>query len=169
MSARDEGLKRLSLPDLDRRMANMVRYGTVEEVDYPNKRIRVKSGKNTTAWLPWSVGRAGAGKRRWDAPEVGEQVVMLCPSGDLRQACVLPGVYRDAHDAPVTDVNKDHVTYGDGTTMEYDRSSHTVSINLGPTSLVADRSQVVISCNGSTITMNAAGVTIVGTMIHLNP
>lgn len=184
MSAREDGLQQLSLPDMERRLANTVRYGTVLAVDLPNKRVRVKSGDIESTWLPWPAGRAGAGKRRWDPPEVGEQVAMLAPGGDLRQAMVIPGLYQDAHDAPSADANEDLVEYSDGTVIGYNRSTHTLTANLGDsslvmtraavtttigsTSIVANASSITLSAGGSTIVINAAGVTINGAAINLN-
>ena len=46
-----------------------------------------------TAWLPWLTARAGT-VLTWSAPSLGEQVLLLAPTGDLAQAFVLPAVYR---------------------------------------------------------------------------
>jgi phage baseplate assembly protein V len=45
-------------------------------------RAQVKTGKLTTAWLPWLALRAGA-DREWDPPTAGEQVILFSPSGQL--------------------------------------------------------------------------------------
>lgn len=184
MSARDKGIAELSLPDMERRVANMVRYGKVSQVDLTRKRVKVTSGNITTGWVAWPAGRAAAGKIRWDSPEVGEQVALICPAGDLRQACVIPGLYQEEFDAPVTDANKDHVTYGDGTVVEYDRGSHTLKADLGPSKITATREQIKLEIGGTSITasssaltlvaggssivLDAAGVSINGAAINLN-
>lgn len=182
MTARDEGIRELALPDLERRMANMVRDGVIFAVDLPGKRVRVKSGNIETTWLPWPAGRAGPGKRRWDPPEVGEQVTMISLSGDLRQARVIPGIYQDAYDAPSADGNKDMTVYGDGTVIEYDRGSSTLSatlnpagsivLNVGSTTLILRNGQatlvaddVVVQAPQSTFTGN---VTVEGTLTYGN-
>ena len=168
MTARAEGISEMALPDLERRVANMVRIGTIMSVDLAARRVRIKSGEIETAWLRWPAGRASAGKRRWDAPEVGEQVVMIAPTGDMRQAVVLPGMYQDAYDAPTSDANKDHATYGDGTVIEYDRGSHTLLVDLGPTKITADRTKLVLECNGSKIELDASGIKLTGVRLDLN-
>lgn len=160
MTARSEGIGDLALPELERRMANVIRDGTIMAVDLAKRRVRVKSGEIETTWLPWPAGRAGPGKRRWDPPEVGEQVTMISPSGDLRQARVIPGIYQEAYDSPSSDGNKDHVTYGDGTVIEYDRASHTLLANLGASSILADRTKIVLTIGDTTLTMTAAGTTL---------
>ena len=168
MSARSDGIHELSLPDIERRVANMIRYGTVLAVDLPNKRVRVKSGNIETAWLPWPAGRAGAGKRRWDAPEVGEQVVMLSPTGDMSQAAIIPGLYQDAHDAPSSDAADDMAEYGDGTVIGYNRSTHTLRADLGDSSLVMNRNQIVLTVGGSVLTITASGTTLATPQLTVN-
>lgn len=166
MTARSDGIEELALPDLERRMANTVRDGTIMAVDLAKRRVRVRSGSIETTWLPWPAGRAGAGKRRWDPPEVGEQVVMISPGGDLRQARVIPGVYQDAHDAPSSDGNKDMVAYGDGTVIEYDRGSHTLLADLGPAKIHADRTKIELTMGGVVFRLSGGKVTIVGDIEH---
>lgn len=169
MSAREEGASALALPDLERRTANMIRFGTIAEVKLTNPpRVKVKSGNITTRWLPWAGGRAGAGKRRWDAPEVGEQALLLCASGDMRQALVIPGIYQSSFAAPSEDGNLDLTEYGDGTKISYDRGSHALSADLGPTKIFADRTKLVLECNGSKIELSADGIKLTGARIDVN-
>ena len=85
--------------ELNRRLENLVRKGTVAEVRLQTPaRVRVKMGDNTSDWLPWMARRAGGvdGGRHWHAPIVGEQVVVLCAGGDPAQGVVLVGLYSDA-------------------------------------------------------------------------
>lgn len=155
MTARDEGIRDLALPDMERRIANMVRDGVIVAVDLPNKSVRVESGDITTAWLKWPAGRAGPGKRRWDPPEVGEQVTMISPSGDLRQARVIPGLYQDDYDAPSADGNKDMTVYGDGTVIEYDRATHTLTAD------VTAAGSITLRVGGTTLILRNGQATLV--------
>ena len=50
----------LDVIDLARRLANLLRLGTIEQVDHPAARVRVRSGDIVTTWLPWFTWRAGA-------------------------------------------------------------------------------------------------------------
>lgn len=168
MTARTEGYDALALPDLERRQANSIRYGTVSQVDLANARCKIKSGNIETAWLPWTAGRASAAKRRWDPPEVGEQVAVISPGGDLTQGLVLPGVYQSSAAAPSDSADKDRTVYSDGTSIEYDRASHALNIDLGPTKITANRSSLVLECNGSKIEMNASGISLTGIRVDLN-
>lgn len=162
MSSRSEGFEALALPDLERRSANMVRFGVVEEIDFAQRRVKVRSGELLTAWLPWSAGRSGAGKRRWDAPEVGEQVVMLAPAGDLTQAAVLPGFYQDAYDAPSSNPDQDRTEYGDGTVLQYDRGTSTLLADLGGATITATPSMIRFAVGGVSLTITAGGLSIEG-------
>ena len=60
-----------------RRLENLVRLGTIAEVRHAKPaRVRVKTGKVTTAWRPWFALRAGE-DREWDPPTVGEPVILF--------------------------------------------------------------------------------------------
>lgn len=109
--------------ELDRRLSNLIRLGRIEQADYAAGKVRVKVGENVTTWLPWLTQRAG-GDVTWHAPEVGEQVVILAPSGELNQGVVLAAVFQSAYPQPVNNKDKHHVKYQDGAVVEYDRAAH---------------------------------------------
>lgn len=117
-----------ALSDLERRVGNTIVFGTVEAVDYPKARVKVRTGPNVTAWVPWLTGRAGP-DRTWHPPETGEQVVLGAPCGDLNQAVVLGTVYQNAHPAPAARETLARTVYEDGTVVEYDRERHRLSID----------------------------------------
>jgi phage baseplate assembly protein V len=108
--------------DVLRILTNLIRYGTVSAV--VGKRVRVKVGGNTTAPLPWLTGRAGKTKS-WSPPDMGEQVIVLSPNGNLAAAVVLPSLFSSANDIP-TDANPDNVllAFGDGAVLLYDAAAH---------------------------------------------
>ena len=126
-------MQEFRLVELARRLANVVRPGVVAEADYALARVRVKYGEasaagggNTEAvtdWLPWLAGRAG-GDIEWWAPEIGEQVLVLAPSGELANGVVLAGLYSQARPAPAASSDVHLVRYLDGAEIEYDREAH---------------------------------------------
>ncbi len=127
----------IDLANLARRLANVVRVGTVAEADYAPALLRVDLGDLTTDWLPWLTRRAG-GDVDWWAPEVGEQVVLLAPSGELAQAVVMPALYQSATPAPADVETVRRTTFADGTTVEYDRAAHHLTVTVaGPSAQVA--------------------------------
>ncbi|MBK1725714.1 phage baseplate assembly protein V [Halorhodospira neutriphila] len=119
----------LSAAELWRRLANLVRHGVVAEADYDAARVRVQVEDLLTGWLPWAVQSAGPDITWW-APEVGEQVVLIAPSGDLSQAIVMASLYYRQYPAPERAATVRRVEMGDGAVFEYDRDQHKLSISL---------------------------------------
>ncbi len=124
----------LDLGEVARRLANVVRAGTVAETDLPAARARVRyadgpdGGPVLTGWLPW-IAPAGE-DRAWRPPSVGEQVVLLAPYGELSAAWILPGAYRDEFPAPESSGAKSAIAYRDGAIVSYDAEAHELSATL---------------------------------------
>lgn len=66
--------------DADRRIAQLIQFGTVVAVDHQQARIQVDLGGAVSDWVPWIAGRSGD-VRVYSAPSAGEQVVLLSPGG----------------------------------------------------------------------------------------
>jgi phage baseplate assembly protein V len=147
-----------ALGELDRRVNNMVRFGTVFEVDPSAALAKVNLGELVTDWLPWAITRAG-NNRTWYAPEVGEQVILLS-AGDPSMGVIIGALYQTAHPANGSTIDVERTTYQDGTVVEYDRASHQLLIDAS-----ASTSNVLIKC--STATINAtSSVTVDSPMTH---
>lgn len=108
--------------DLLRRVAALITVGKIAEVDDDKARARVQVGDVLTDWRPWSVGMAAL-DRSWSAPEPGEQVILISPSGDLRQAIIIGSLYQTVYPAPASDKNIRRIEWQDGTFVEYNRST----------------------------------------------
>ena len=120
----------LNPTELLRRLENAVRLGTIAQVRHAAPaRCRVKTGENTTDWLPWMTQRAGK-DRTWWAPEVGEQVLVLSPGGNMGSGVVLPGIYSDSHPQPDDDPDVSCVKFEDGASMEYNRATGELTIDV---------------------------------------
>lgn len=150
------------LGEIDRKLACLVRFGTVIELDAANARVRCSVGGLETDWLPWCAGRAGS-TRNWSAPRGGEQVVVFAPYGDTTQGFVLPGFYQDAHPAPANSQDKDTIVFPDGTTFEHDSASNTY------TQTIQGSGNWIINCKHATInaddaTLNAKDTFVKGNM-----
>lgn len=150
--------------ELERRLANIISWGTVEEADYPNARVKVRCGGVLTDWLPWMTQRAG-GDRSWWAPEVGEQVVLLAPSGELAQAVVLLGVFQAAHAAPADSPDVDRRVYSDGAVIEYDRSAHVLKAEI-PGNAQVKAEGTIDGEAGNLISLKAPLIKIFGNVIN---
>lgn len=90
--------------ETDRMLSGMLIFGTIEAVDYDNAQVRVRSGDWVSAWLPWASQAAGE-VRHWRPPSIGEQALILSPSGRPEQAGVIPGFYTTQHAAPSNNAN----------------------------------------------------------------
>jgi phage baseplate assembly protein V len=144
-----------------RRISNAIRYGVVKEADYKKALIRVEmqGGEILTDWIPWMTLRAGNDKFWW-APEVGEVMIVLAPSGELANAVALPAAFSNENqNADRATVQRQ--TFEDGTVVEYDREAHCLTMNV--------KGDVKIKATGK-IDIEAEGnVKIVGARIDLNP
>jgi len=118
-----------NLTELARKLSNLILIGMVQEADYANARLRVKSGELITAWLPWLTARAGADKAWW-APEIGEQVLVLCPDGNPAQGWVLPAGFTEHYAQPESSSEVASLHFNDGATLRYDRTAHQLAITL---------------------------------------
>lgn len=137
----------MNLADLARLIENIVRFGTVAEVQMQPPRVKVSSGNITTTWLPWLNLRAGA-DREWDPPTIGEQVVLLSPSGNLTQGVALTGLFSDLITANGDREGLHRRTYRDGAVIEYDSIAHRLS------AILPDGGQAELQATG--------GITILG-------
>lgn len=143
--------------EASRRIANLLRLGTVAEVRLqPPARCRVKTGDLLTDWLPWLTLRAGGvdGGATWWAPVAGEQCLLLAPGGDLLQAVVLPGIYSDSLPQPSDKPEQLHIVL-DKSRIVVKKDSITLSADGGR--LIIDRDGV----HGAP-DVTAAGVSLVG-------
>ncbi|MRT03177.1 phage baseplate assembly protein V [Ewingella americana] len=107
------------LHDAMRLLRNLIRIGTVAEVDLAAGLCRVDTAGNTTNWLHWLASRAGR-SRSWWAPSIGEQVLILSLGGELDAGFVMPGIYSDDFPAPSASADAVHITFPDGAVIEYE-------------------------------------------------
>jgi len=111
------------LERIEAMLHNMLMLGAVVATDYANARIQVRMGDLTTPMIPWLTQRASHDVT-WDAPEIGEQVMVLSPSGDFANAIALPALYQTMHAANGSTADQQTRTYSDGAVIEYDRAAH---------------------------------------------
>lgn len=112
----------MDIAHLSRLVENLIRIGSVIAVDHAVARCRVASGELESQWLPWIDRRAG-NTRTWEPPTVGEQVVILSPSGEPAGGVVLTGLFCDDHVAPSASASEHVISYPDGARIAYDHAS----------------------------------------------
>lgn len=115
------------IADLYRLVNNLIRIGTIVEVDHQKARARVKTGGNTTGWQKWVTLRAGT-TTEWNPPTEGEQVVLLSPGGDLAQAVILVGLFTS--NAPSQSPDEHKRVYPDGGTLIYDHKKKELLVDI---------------------------------------
>lgn len=116
--------------ELYRLLLNLIRLGTIAAIHPARARCQVSTGELMTPWLPWLTGAAGT-TCTWQPPTVGEQVLLLCPGGEIAMGVVLRGLYSDAYPAPSTDPNTQLTAYPEGARIAY----HTATRQLSATGL----------------------------------
>lgn len=135
-----------ALSENARTQANMIRIGTVVDLDTVTAKVTVRVAGVVTDWLPWITQRAGT-TRTWNPPRAGEQVLILAPYGDLSQSVVLPSLYQTAYPSPVGATKfQDTTIYPDGSVVSYDSQTNALAITI------AGNGNVTINCKTATIT-----------------
>ncbi len=123
------------LTELNRRLANIVTIGTIDSVDYGAATARVRIGDLVTAGMPMRTMRAG-GDQTWAPHEVGEQVIVLAPSGNLSCGVIIGALYSDHGAANGDRAGLQRASFANGAVIEYDRDANQFTMNLGGGSIV---------------------------------
>ncbi|PJG82125.1 phage baseplate assembly protein V [Caviibacterium pharyngocola] len=129
--------------DLNRRIENIVRFGTIAEVDHAKRRTKVLSGGIRTDWLPWLEWRAGT-TRSWSPPTIGEQCVILAASGELTTAVVLFGLFTLDFNNPSQSPDEHVVEFADGARIAYNQKTHALKITNIATAHIQASTRVVL-------------------------
>ena len=138
--------------DANRRLENIVRFGTVKTINpsKPIPRVIVNLGDIETPEIRCLNIRSGD-DATWDMPSINEECVVISPCGDIGPTSfVLYGFYNDDHPAPSDDLNKKIRMFADGCVIAYDVSAHHLSAVLpsgGTAVLTADGG---VTVNGDT-------------------
>ncbi|QQU56480.1 phage baseplate assembly protein V [Serratia liquefaciens] len=109
----------MNLNELYRLICNLVRIGTVTDVDHDNYIARVATGENKTDWIRWATPRAGEAVTWW-APTVNEQVIVFAPGGDLETAIIWGSLYSDSAKPPGSGETSNVTKHPDGAQVFYD-------------------------------------------------
>lgn len=114
--------------ELYRLLCNLIRIGTVTEVDPVKYLARVACGENETDWIRWRAERAGDSVT-WFPPAEGEQVIIICPNGEMTTAAIIGSLYSD--NAPPPSQAAKNITFSlpDGAVFSYDAENSALSIS----------------------------------------
>ena len=126
----------------ERRTANMIRVGKVIKVDAAKGLVKLKVGDLETAWLPWT--ESAGGTSTWSPPTVGQQMMLVSPSGEPGQGWASPAGFSSDNPAPS----------GDGDARVQKHGGVTMTTKGGK--LIIDAAEVQI--NGGSLKHNAKNV-----------
>lgn len=149
--------------ELARLIENLIRLGTIADVQMKPPRVRVKSGGLTSNWLVWITLRAGK-TREWNPPTVGEQCIVFNPSGNTAAGIVLVGIPSDLIPAPGENPDEHLREYPDGARILYNHATGTLSATGIKTALVEASEHCTVDCPESEFTGN---VLVRGTLTYL--
>ena len=134
------------LSEQQRRLHNIATIGTVFDVNPDDQAMRLDVGDNQTDWLP--IPALAAGKVRvWRCPSVGEQFLLVSPSGELANAIPVLSLYSNQHPSPSHDPNEIRVRFND---------SDFLSVNTQDSQLILKINDVIFDVNSTTLTGNLA-------------
>lgn len=114
--------------DIPADLASLIRIGTVIEVDLAEARCIVRFGDPDdpepaqTGPIRWLTPRAGL-TRVWSPPSVGEQVLIVCPDGQIGAAVAVMAIVQDAF-PPLGSTTAEMIEFADGAKLTYDPDSH---------------------------------------------
>ena len=118
--------------EVERRLASMVRHGEVLDVDAKRHRVRISLGEGEDGrpvpgpWVPHAQ-IAGAMKIH-SMPSKGQNMTMICPGGDFRQAVALPLTWSDQNKSPSEKEDEHVLTFGSVSITIKDKS---VKVEVG--------------------------------------
>lgn len=150
--------------DIPADITELIRIGTVVEVDLGSASCRVRygdpddeGGGATTGPIRWLMPRSGE-TRVWSPPSVGEQVLLLAPDGQIGAAIALGGIVQDAFPPPATD-EATLLQFTDGAQLRYDPVAHRLEATLpdgGETAIVSPGGLSIDAAGGITFTGDVA-------------
>lgn len=145
----------------DRMLAALVMPCEVVAVDLAAARVRVRSGEWTSAWVRWHAQAAGTA-RHWRAPSLGEQGVLLSPSGMAAMGTFVPGLFGAASAPPNNRADMESWHFPDGAVLSYDWQAHRYDLQLpaGSATVKVGGTEVVI--DPGSVSVTAASIQLTG-------
>jgi phage baseplate assembly protein gpV len=120
----------------------------------------------TSYWLQVVMTRELiSGDRAWDMPDIGSQVACILDE-NFEDGCVMGCLTSQADPAPVTSADKVHRTFKDGTTMEYDRAAHVLTLSFNDGAIIkydAGAHVLTLQSTGTATLTAPNGITIEAT------
>ena len=120
--------------DIPADLSTLIRLGTIVSVTFDPPRCVVRYGDPDTDEdcetppIRWVAGRAGK-TRNWSPASEDEEVVLLCPDGQIGNAIAILGLNND-NAPPLGNTLAEVVEYQDGARIGYDPVGHALTAIL---------------------------------------
>ena len=139
------------MSDFARMIANLIKQGVIAESDPRAGLVRVKHGELLTDWIPYFVPAAG-GVSVHRPPSVGENCIVLSPSGEPANGVVLCGLASTSHPAPSGSADETVVKFPDGAVAKYNHGAGALDLTGVKTVSINASDSLMIECPQNTVT-----------------
>lgn len=137
------------LSKAEARLNNIIRVGVVSSIN-PGKCTATVAfqefGNLVTYDLPIVVKQSLSNKDYW-LPDINEQVICVFLPIGIETGFILGSIYSSEDEPVIANPNKRSMIFSDGTSVEYDRSNHELTINVvsGKVNITAETAHVTAS------------------------
>lgn len=129
--------------DLERRFDNSARHGVVSDVDAEKHLVRLKIGGTDdepmkSAWVPY--GQIAGAMKVHSPPSLGQNMTLMCPTGDFRQAIAMPFTWNNDNPSPSTKKDEHVLTFG---SVKITLKSDSMTLAVGDNRIVITGDEIV--------------------------
>ncbi|CAM3416767.1 hypothetical protein GCM10016272_01720 [Psychrobacter glaciei] len=128
--------------ETQRRLHNIATIGTVTHIDADSALMRLAVGDNVTDWVNIPTIAAGS-ISAWRCPSIGEQYLLVSPSGELANAIPVISLYSDHHPSPSTDPNEIRIRYNNTDFCSIDVVKSQLTMHISET-LIRSKTSIVL-------------------------
>ncbi|MCS7317312.1 MAG: phage baseplate assembly protein V [Candidatus Dojkabacteria bacterium] len=110
----------------------MIKLGLVTAIDEAKCKVRIEildNDKLQSYWLPVLQNNSKDNKF-YCLPDIQELVLAVFLDNALEQGFVIGSIYNNKDTVPISNKDKYHIKFKDGTTIEYDRNSHKLLLDV---------------------------------------
>lgn len=149
--------------ELERRESGIMRHGTVAQIDAQKHLVRLKFGDDVNGapflspWIPY--GQIAGALKVHAPPSVGQQLTMMAPNGDWRQAVAMPLTWSQNNASPSQSANENVITYGN---VRATLKDDLCKVVVGAVAFEVTGSHVKMTAGGVTVEISGDGLTING-------
>ena len=129
-----------------------LRVGKVVAIDEKTARVRCvleDLDEMVTWWLPVLHHKTQDDKSYW-LPDIGEEVLIGFLHHGIEHGFILGSIYNEKDEPPVFDKDKAHIRFKDGSILEYDRRTHTLTLDIKGDITIKAKGNVSIVVDGDT-------------------